>query len=204
MGALAADEFRARVLAVCQRMIDSSDRLCAADRDLGDGDHGVTMARAFAAARDALRSAPPSSGGDLAILGAKLMGAGGTAGIVFGTWFSTAGRVIGSNELDGPLLAQAMTEAAEAVRSRSKASPGDKTMLDALLPGVEALRASANAGVAAALDQAALSAARGADSTRDMMARVGKAKTMGERSKGFVDPGALSVMIIFEGLAAKP
>jgi dihydroxyacetone kinase-like protein len=202
--AIVADEFRVRVLAVCQRMVDSSDRLCAADRDLGDGDHGVTMARAFAAARDALRSAPPSPGGDLAILGAKLMGAGGTAGIVFGTWFSTAGRVIGSKELDGPLLAQAMTEAAEAVRSRSKASPGDKTMVDALLPAVEALRASANAGVEAALDQAALSAARGAESTRDMVARVGKAKTMGERAKGFVDPGALSVTIIFEGLAARP
>jgi dihydroxyacetone kinase-like protein len=195
--ALAADEFRGRVLVVCQRLIDSSDRLCAADRDLGDGDHGVTMARAFAAARDALRSAPLGPG-------AKLMGAGGTAGIVFGTWFSTAGRVIGSKELDGPLLAQAMTEAAEAVRSRSKASPGDKTMVDALLPAVEALRASANAGVEAALDQAALSAARGAESTRDMVARVGKAKTMGERAKGFVDPGALSVTIIFEGLAAKP
>ena len=62
MKALAADEFRGRVLVVCQRLIDSSDRLCAADRDLGDGDHGVTMARAFAAARDALRSAPLGPG----------------------------------------------------------------------------------------------------------------------------------------------
>ena len=74
--------------------------------------------------------------------------------------------------MDGPLLAQAMTEAAEAVRSRSKASPGDKTMLDALRPAVEALRASANAGVEAALDEAALSAARGR-SQADMVARVG-------------------------------
>jgi phosphoenolpyruvate---glycerone phosphotransferase subunit DhaL len=202
--ALSADEFRSRVLAACQRIIDSSERLCEADRDLGDGDHGLTMARAFASARDALLAAPPSPGGDLAILGGKLMGAGGTAGIVFGTWFSTAGRAIGSKELDAPLLAKAMTEAAEAVRTRSKASPGDKTMLDALLPAVEALRASANEGIQAALDKAAVSAARGAEATRDMVARVGKAKTMGERAKGFVDPGALSVMIIFEGLAAKP
>jgi phosphoenolpyruvate---glycerone phosphotransferase subunit DhaL len=202
--ALSADEFRSRVLAACQRIIDSSDRLCEADRDLGDGDHGLTMARAFAAARDALLAAPPSPGGDLAILGAKLMGAGGTAGIVFGTWFSTAGRAIGSKELDAPLLAQAMTEAAEAVRTRSKASAGDKTMVDALLPAVEALRAAANEGIEAAFDKAAVSAARGAEATRDMVARVGKAKTMGERAKGFVDPGALSVTIIFEGLAAKP
>ena len=202
--ALSADEFRSRVLAACQRIIDSSERLCEADRDLGDGDHGLTMARAFAAARDALLAAPPSPGGDLAMLGAKLMGAGGTAGIVFGTWFSTAGRAIGSKELDAPLLAKAMTEAAEAVRTRSKASAGDKTMVDALLPAVEALRGAANEGIEAALDKAAVSAARGAEATRDMVARVGKAKTMGERAKGFVDPGALSVTIIFEGLAAKP
>jgi phosphoenolpyruvate---glycerone phosphotransferase subunit DhaL len=202
--AFSADEFRARMLATCQRMIDSSDRLCEADRDLGDGDHGVTMARAFKAARDALLSAPPSPGGDLTSLGAKLMGAGGTAGIVFGTWFSTAGRAVGSRELDAALLATAMTDGAEAVRTRSRASPGDKTMIDALLPAVEALSASANGDVEVALDKAALAAAQGAEATREMAARVGKAKTMGDRAKGFVDPGALSVTIIFEGLAAKP
>jgi phosphoenolpyruvate---glycerone phosphotransferase subunit DhaL len=77
-------------------------------------------------------------------------------------------------------------------------------MIDALLPAVEALSASANGDVEVALDKAALAAARGAEATREMAARVGKAKTMGDRAKGFVDPGALSVTIIFEGLAAKP
>lgn len=132
------------------------------------------------------------------------MGAGGTAGIVFGTWFSTAGRAVGSRELDAALLAKAMTEGAEAVRTRSRANPGDKTMVDALLPAVEALCASVNADVEVALDKAALAAGQGAEATREMAARAGKAKTMGERAKGFVDPGALSVTIIFEGLAAKP
>ncbi len=203
-GMLSAPEARQRLLAVCQRMIDSSERLCQADRDLGDGDHGITMARAFAAARDALALTPASPGGDLAIIGAKLMGAGGTSGIVFGTWFSSAGRAIGTHNLDAPVLADAMAKAAQDVRNRGKASPGDKTMLDALLPAVEALRASADKGIEAALRDAATAAASGAEATRLMTPRLGRARNLGERAVGFVDPGALSVAIVFEGLAAKP
>ncbi len=201
---LSASELRQRLLATCQRIIDSSDRLCQADRDLGDGDHGVTMARAFASTQDALGATPASAGGDFAILGAKLMGAGGTSGIVFGTWFSSAGRAIGAKDLDGPVLADAMAAAAQDVRSRGKASPGDKTMLDALLPAVEALRGAAEEGVDTALSKAAIAAAAGAEATRQMAPRMGRARTMGERGIGFIDPGALSVAIIFEGLAAKP
>ena len=155
---LSAAEWRRRLLATCQRMIDSADRLCQADRDLGDGDHGVTMARAFAAAQTAYGAAPASPGPDLAILGAKLMGAGGTSGIVFGTWFSSAAKAIGAKEIDGRTLAEAMAEAAQAVRNRAKASPGDKTMIDALLPAVEALRAAADEGPDAALRKAASAA----------------------------------------------
>ena len=201
---LSATEWRQRLLATCQRVIDSSDRLCQADRDLGDGDHGVTMARAFSAAKAALGPAPASPGGDLVILGTKLMGAGGTAGIVFGTWFTSAGKALGGTEVDGPALAEAMTAAAQAVRNRAKASPGDKTMVDALLPAVEALRAAADEGPEIALRKAATAAAAGAEATRQMIPHMGRARTMGERGVGFVDPGALSVAIIFEGLAATP
>ncbi len=201
---LSAGEWRRRLLGTCQRMIDSADRLGQADRDLGDGDHGVTMARAFAAAQSAYGAAPAAPGPDLAILGAKLMGAGGTSGIVFGTWFSIAGKAIGTKEVDGHALADAMAEAAQAVRSRAKASPGDKTMVDALLPAVEALRAAADEGPETALRKAATAAAAGAEATRQMVPRMGRARTMGERGVGFVDPGALSVAIIFEGLAGIP
>lgn len=201
---LSAAEWRQRLLRTCQRMIDSADRLCQADRDLGDGDHGVTMARAFSAAQTAYGAAPASPGADLAILGAKLMGAGGTSGVVFGTWFSSAGKALGAKALDGRTLAEAMAEAAQAVRNRAKASPGDKTMVDALLPAVEALRAAADEGPEAALRKAASAAAAGAEATRQMIPRMGRARTMGERAVGFIDPGALSVAIIFEGLAATP
>jgi phosphoenolpyruvate---glycerone phosphotransferase subunit DhaL len=201
---LSAAEWRQRLLSTCQRMIDSADRLCQADRDLGDGDHGVTMARAFTAAQTAYGATPAVPGADLAILGAKLMGAGGTAGIVFGTWFTSAGKALGGTEVDGPALAEAMTAAAQAVRNRAKAAPGDKTMIDALLPAVEALRAAAGEGPEVALHQAAAAAAAGVEATRQMIPRLGRARTMGERAVGFIDPGALSVAIIFEGLAATP
>lgn len=201
---LSAAEWRQRLLATCQRVVDSADRLCQADRDLGDGDHGVTMARAFSAAKAALELAAASPGGDLAILGTKLMGAGGTAGIVFGAWFTSAGKALGGTEVDGPALAEAMAAAAQAVRNRAKAGPGDKTMVDALLPAVEALRAAADEGPEIALLRAATAAAAGAEATRQMIPRMGRARTMGERGVGFVDPGALSVAIIFEGLAATP
>jgi dihydroxyacetone kinase-like protein len=201
---LSATEWRQRLQAACQRVIDNADRLNQADRDLGDGDHGVTMGRAFSAAKAALVPAPASPGGDLVILGTKLMGAGGTAGIVFGTWFTSAGKALGGTEVDGPALAEAMAAAAQAVRNRAKAAPGDKTMIDALLPAVEALRAAAGEGPEAALRQAATAAAAGVEATRQMIPRLGRARTMGERAVGFIDPGALSVAVIFEGLAATP
>ena len=202
--ALSPDEWRRRLLTACRRMIDSADRLGQADRDLGDGDHGVTMARAFAAAQTAYAAAPAAPGPDLAILGAKLMGAGGTSGVVFGTWFTSAAKAIGDRAVDGPVLAEAMGAAAQAVRARGKAAPGDKTMVDALQPAVDALSAAAGEGPQAALRRAAAAAAAGAEATRQMVPHMGRARTMGERGVGFVDPGALSVAIIFEGLAASP
>jgi len=125
-------------------------------------------------------------------------------GAVFGTWFTSAGKALGGTEVDGPALAEAMAAAAQAVRNRAKAAPGDKTMIDALLPAVEALRAAAGEGPEGALRQAAAAAAAGVEATRQMIPRLGKARTMGERAVGFIDPGALSVAIIFEGLAATP
>lgn len=199
---LSAGQLRARLLRTCQLLIDSSDLLCQADRDLGDGDHGVTMARAFSAAKEGLEAAPAvSAGSDFSMIGSKLMGSGGTAGIVFGTWFSTLGRTVADRELDAGTLAEGMAAAARSVQTRGKVALGEKTMFDALSPAVEALEAAAGNGVDAALKQAAAAAKAGVDATCQMVATKGKAKTLGERSVGFPDPGAISVALIFEGLS---
>lgn len=199
---LSATELRARLLRTCQLIIDSCDMLCQADRDLGDGDHGVTMARAFSAAKEGLEaSAPASAGADFSTIGSKLMGAGGTAGIVFGTWFSTLGRTIADRALDAETLAAGMSAATQNVQTRGKVVLGEKTMFDALSPASEALAAAAGSSADAALKQAAAAAKAGVEATRQMIATKGKAKTLGERSLGFPDPGAISVSLIFEGLS---
>lgn len=199
---LSAAELRARLLRTCQLMIDSCDMLCQADRDLGDGDHGVTMARAFGAAREGLEAtAPSSAGSDFSTIGAKLMGSGGTAGIVFGTWFSTLGRTVADKELDADLLAAGMTAAVQAVQTRGKVALGEKTMFDALSPAVDALKSATADGIDAALAKAAAAAKTGVEATRHMVATKGKAKTLGERSLDFPDPGAISVALIFGALS---
>jgi dihydroxyacetone kinase-like protein len=198
---LSASELRERLLAVCDEMIRSNDLLCQADRDLGDGDHGITMERAFASAREALSAASPSVAGDFGIIGAKLLAAGGTTGAVFGTLFLTLGRNLKAETLDGDGLAMALDAAIAAVEKRGKAKAGDKTMLDALIPALAAIRANSDGDMGEVLTEAAGAASAGAEATRDMVAQMGRARTMGERSIGFIDPGALSVSIIFRNLA---
>ncbi len=198
---LPAGELRERLLAVCARILAERDRLTEADRAIGDGDHGITIARAFAAAKQALEGEAPSVAGDLRVLGGRLLAAGGTTGIVFGTLFRTLAREVGEEELTASALADGLARAVEEISRRAGARPGDKTMLDALAPAAEAVRAEAGSGIDAALAAAAEAARRGAEETRSMLPRAGRARTLGERAVGYPDPGALSVAIIFEALA---
>jgi dihydroxyacetone kinase-like protein len=130
--------------------------------------------------------------------------AGGAPGPLLGSLFlGLAEGLPEGPSLDCPAVA-AMFEAGLAkLRKQTKAQRGDKTMLDALVPAVEALRSSAEsgAGVGAAMKRAAGAARGGAESTKDMLAKFGKARNMGERTLGHVDPGAMSVTYIFEGFA---
>lgn len=196
------DEVKARLLAVCEAMLASEARLTLADQAIGDGDHGVGMARGFAAARDALKTKPSATVADLfKITGmAILMKAGGASGAVFGTFFTGMGKSMIGSSLDAESFTQGLKDAMAAVQARGGARPGDKTMLDALAPAIEA---AAKAGtLAEAMTAAAAGAKAGAAATADMIATTGKAKTLGERSRGHMDPGAISLSIILETLAA--
>ena len=198
---LSVAELRARLLQTCQLIIDSCDLLCQADRDLGDGDHGVTMARAFTAAKEGLEaSAPVSAGADFSMIGSKLMGAGGTAGIVFGTWFSTLGRTVADRALDAGTLAAGMTAAAQSVQARGKVVLGEKTMLDAWYPALAALQSGGS--LVDAVGAGAREAAAGRDATKDLVATKGRASYLGERSVGHIDPGAASTALLLEALDA--
>jgi dihydroxyacetone kinase-like protein len=196
------EDVKARLLAVCEAMLASEARLTLADQAIGDGDHGVGMARGFAAARDALNTKPAATVGDLfRITGmAILMKAGGASGAVFGTFFTGMAKSMTGTDLDAGSFTQGLKDAMAAVRSRGGARPGDKTMLDALAPAIEAA-SKANA-LAEAMTAAAAGARAGAEATASMIATTGKAKTLGERSRGHMDPGAISLSIILETLAA--
>ena len=195
------DEVKRRLIAVCDAVIAAQDRLTEADQAIGDGDHGVGMARGFTAARQALAAKPAASVGDLLkTMGmAILMKAGGASGAVFGTFFNAMAKALPGANLDQPGFVQAVNDAIAAVQARGGAKPGDKTMLDAAIPAAQA--AASATTLAEALSMAAAAAANGATATATMIATTGKAKTLGERSRGHMDPGAISLSIIFEALA---
>jgi dihydroxyacetone kinase-like protein len=128
---------------------------------------------------------------------------GGASGPLWGTALRRAGRSLGdAAEFDGPALARALEEALAGVRELGAAAPGDKTMVDALGPAAEALRAGVEAGASlpAAVTAAAEAAEAGAHATVPMQARKGRASYLGERSIGHQDPGATSAALILRAL----
>lgn len=183
------------------RMVESKDLLTQADKAIGDGDHGVGMARGFESVRLKLEDASFATLDEtLKAVGMALMtSVGGAAGAVFGTFFRGGARRLGGREVfDSESLSLMLLDGLQAVKDRGKAKPGDKTMVDALEPA--ALRSQDLA--AAPLDESLIAvteaAKEGMEATNDMVASVGKAKTLGERSLGHPDPGAVSTYLILK------
>lgn len=176
------------------------------DQEIGDGDHGENLARGFSAVMTKLRAAEPETPATvLSLVATTLISTvGGASGPLFGTAFLRASTVIGSAaELDGSLVAAALVAARDGVVARGKAEVGDKTMVDALDPAAHAASEAAARGadVAGVLATAAAAAAIGAESTKPLQARKGRASYLGERSIGHVDPGARSTAYLLESLA---
>lgn len=186
------------------------DHLSKLDTEIGDGDHGFSMASGFKSVADKLDQLSELPIGDLLKkTGFELIKTiGGAAGAVFGTLFTGQASWYQANlEGEGSLTLQQwsemFTEALAQIQRRGGAQPGDKTMLDALQPAVTALEEAAgqNADLGDAFQTAARRARSGALSTKDMIAKHGRAKNLGERALGFVDPGSVSTALIFETLA---
>jgi dihydroxyacetone kinase-like protein len=179
-----------------------ADHLTQLDSAIGDGDHGVNMTRGFRAVVAALDEEPP--GRQLVAAGKTLVSTvGGASGPLWGLALRRAGRALGdAPEVDGPGLVQALDAALAAVVELGAAEPGDKTMVDALGPAVEALRERLDAGgeLESALEEAADAAEAGARATTPMQARKGRASYLGERSVGHQDPGATSTALIIRAL----
>lgn len=190
---------------LCGAMGDSIEDLTHADQAIGDGDHGLAIQRGVEAARLAMRALPAGDdvGAVMSTFGmAMLDSMGGASGVIYGTLFRGGGRAIqGRAVFDADALATFLEGGLAAVRERGKASVGDKTLVDALQPAAEAARAVSTGSIADGLAAASAAADAGVERTRGMLATLGRARTLGDRSLGHVDPGALSLALILRAWA---
>jgi dihydroxyacetone kinase-like protein len=178
------------------------------DSAIGDADHGSNLARGMKAVVTMLAdedTAPESIGPILKQTGMTLVSTvGGASGPLYGTFFLRMAAKVGDCDTLGPeSVAHAFRAGLEGVQARGKASPGDKTMLDALIPATDTLEAELDAGrpFAAAIRAAADAAEAGRDATTPMLARKGRASYLGERSVGHQDPGATSAALLVRAAA---
>ena len=175
------------------------------DAPIGDSDHGANMARGFAAVRAKLAGLDRGDVGALfkAVGMTLLSTVGGASGPLYGTLFIEAGRPsAGAAELDLAGFTSCLEAALAGIQRRGKAARGDKTMVDALGPAVDALQGAAGAPLAEALARAAEAARAGAEATKPLVARKGRASYLGERSVGHQDPGATSCWLLLQSLAS--
>ena len=179
---------------------EQRDYLVDLDRAIGDGDHGENMDRGFKAAVEALGQSQPSSVAEVLKTVAKTLMStvGGAAGPLYGTAFLRASKAAGDGDLDGAGVAAVIAGALDGIQARGKATTGEKTMVDAWTPALEAARAAAESGSdpAAVLEAAATAAEAGAAATEPLRATKGRASYLGERSIGHLDPGAVSTSLI--------
>lgn len=188
----------------CGQLFDSRvEELNELDRLIGDGDHGTNMRRGFEQAGALSMDAQRSAGEALRQVGMALVSTvGGASGPLFGSFFLRVGASWPSPRTTNG-LASALEAGLGGVVARGRAERGDKTMVDALAPAVESLKASARAGedLSVALAKAAISAEAGMEETRGMVARRGRAHLKADVSVGVLDPGAVSMALILRTAA---
>ncbi|MEZ0111445.1 dihydroxyacetone kinase-like protein [Catenulispora sp. EB89] len=196
---------RTWVQAIAAAMDRNKDHLTQLDSAIGDADHGVNMQRGFTAVRAALDGLQAASVGEVLVkTGTTLISSvGGAAGPLYGTFFRATGKALTGPTADAEQLAAAFDAGLAGVQKLGAAVPGDKTMVDALVPALAAFGESARAGEgeAVAAEKAAVAAETGAQDTTPLQARKGRASYLGARSIGHQDPGATSTALVFRALA---
>jgi len=198
------------ILSAVEQIRQNHQMLSQLDSATGDGDHGTTMVRTMTAVENVIQQAGKK---DLrAVLGDiawAVMGSdGGSTSPLLGAFFQgMSDAVAGKAELTCADMVAMFDSAVNQMHATSRANVGDKTMMDALLPARDAMKQAALGAVpkgagddfGAVLGAAALASLQGAAGTRDLVARVGRARNLGERSRGTLDPGAMSISLIFKG-----
>jgi len=189
---------------VASVIIESEPILTDADRNLGDGDHGLGMERGMNAVINKLSESEADEVSDVfKMTGMAMMSSmGGASGALFGTLFRNGGKALESEEKFDSKGLHAFLEAAnDGVKSRGGAVPGDKTMIDALEPASIRAGEVCELPLCESIKMVALSANEGKNNSKEMVATMGRAKTLGEKSVGHPDAGACSVAIIIQAMS---
>ena len=192
---LDADFFRRWMTATTASVEREAERLTALDSPIGDADHGSNLRRGFTAVNTTLeKEAPDTPGGVLTLAGRQLISTvGGASGPLYGTLLRRTGKALGdAAEVSEEQFARALRAGVDAVMALGGAAPGDKTMIDALVPAVDALADGLRPRPRAAAEA-------GAEATTPLQARKGRASYLGERSIGHQDPGATSAALLIAG-----
>ena len=198
---------RAWIARTADVIADNRVLLITLDRDIGDGDHGENMDRGFSAVKAKLADVAPDAipADALKLVATTLISTvGGASGPLFGTaYLKAAGAIAGQAELDGAAIVALLTAARDGIVLRGKAEVGDKTMIDAWTPAVDAATAALAEGKSEIeILQAAADAAQvGSESTDPLVARKGRASYLGERAIGHRDPGSVSAALILRAAA---
>jgi dihydroxyacetone kinase-like protein len=199
-----AAEGRVVVDALVATIEDHAELLSEIDGAIGDGDHGVNMRKGFLLVREEVPERTTLAAG-LELIGETLLARiGGAMGPLYGSFFMEMGEACEDQErIDAATFAGMLAAGQAAVEDLGEASVGDKTLLDTLVPAAAAFREAMDDGAdfSAALDAMAAAAEAGKESTRDLVARVGRASRLGERSRGSLDAGATSCWLLLRAMA---
>jgi dihydroxyacetone kinase-like protein len=202
---ITTSELKQMFLNAAQCLRRQSEELSRLDCVAGDGDHGTTMLKVadqFEAATEEPSSRTPAE--LLGNCGWKVLSVdGGASSALLGTFIRGMGERAGEGDLDCVALAEILASGLSSILKQTRARVGDKTMVDALEPAVAVVGKSAASGdpISAAMESAAAAALKGAESTKALVARYGRAKFLGEKTLGHADPGATSVALIFHGFS---
>ena len=180
----------------------NASMLSEIDGAIGDGDHGINMDKGFTLFARSIAEKNVDLSDGLKNLGTILLTEiGGSMGPLYGTFFLEMAKASkGKERIDKEVFGAMLDNALDGVRNLGKAKVGDKTLLDSLVPATEAYRASLKKGktFTEALVEMKNAAARGKESTRNMIAKVGRSSRLGERSRGVLDAGAVSCWLILQ------
>jgi dihydroxyacetone kinase phosphoprotein-dependent L subunit len=194
------------VVDMANAIVEHAAWLSEIDGAIGDGDHGINMSKGFRRAVERLGAHPPDLAQGFATLGETLLDEiGGSTGPLYGSFFlDMATALKGRTDLDCGSFGAMLHAGVAAVVDLGGAKPGDKTLVDVLAPAAAAYDAALDKGASfeACLEALDHASQAGLEATRDMVAKVGRASRLGERSRGTLDAGAASCRMLLGVLSA--